>query len=196
MARVKSEAVREAILSAAMKEFSEKGYLKSTVNSIAKSAGTAPSNVYVYFASKLEILLAIYEPWFKDRIESLETIVAKKRSREQKIRCLVEGLLRDIADDDSRFTATLMAALATAEPPDNYRPDLLLWAEERIAAMIGEAAHAGPGERRLPLLARLLMLVFNGVAVRSNLKQNVGTTNAMLSIISEVVASSFEAELT
>lgn len=195
MARVKSEAVREAILSAAMTEFSEKGYLKSTVNSIAKGAGTAPSNVYVYFASKLEILLAIYEPWFKDRILNLEKIVAKKKSREQKIRTLVEGLLRDIADDDDRFTATLMAALATATPPDNYKPDLLLWAEERIAAMIGEATDAARGERRLPSLARLLMLVFDGVAVRSNLRQNIGTTNAMLSIVTDVIASGVDEEV-
>lgn len=194
MARIKSEAVREAILSAAMTEFSEKGYLKTTVNAIAKGAGTAPSNVYVYFASKLEILLAIYEPWFKDRILNLEKAVAAKRSREQKIRCLVDGLLRDIADDEDGFTATLMAGLATATPPDNYKPDLLLWAEDRIAAMIGDGGGAG-GALRLPSLARLLMLVFDGVAVRSNLNQNIGTTNAMLSIISDVIASALDKEM-
>ncbi len=195
LARVKSEAVREAILSAATVEFSEKGYLKTTVNSIAKGAGTAPSNVYVYFASKLEIVLAIYEPWFKRKILALEKAVAKKKTREQKIQCLVEGLLRDIADDNAGYTSTLIAALATAQPPDGYRPDLLLWAEGRIAAMIGEAvSETGRTNRNLPSLARLLMLVFDGVAVRSNLKQNIGTTNAMLSVIAGLISSDFETE--
>jgi len=191
LARVKSEAVREAILSAATTEFSEKGYLKTTVNTIAKGAGTAPSNVYVYFASKLEIVLAIYEPWFKDKILELEKAVARKKTAEQKIFCLVEGLLRDIADDETGYTATLIAALATATPPDGYRPDLLLWAEERIGAMINEAFPGNGKDRRVPSLARLLMLVFDGVAVRSNLKQNIGTTNAMLTLVSQVVASDF-----
>ena len=67
------------------------------------TAGTAPSNVYVYFASKLEIVLAIYEPWFKRKILALEKAVAKKKTREQKIQCLVEGLLRNIADDNAGY---------------------------------------------------------------------------------------------
>jgi AcrR family transcriptional regulator len=191
LARVKSEAVRKAILSAATSEFSKKGYLKTTVNSIAKGAGTAPSNVYVYFASKLEIVLAIYEPWFKRKILELEKAVARKRMPEQKISCLVEGLLRDIADDKTGYTATLIAALATATPPVGYRPDLLLWAEERIAAMIGGAFCEGSKDRHLPSLARLLMLVFDGVAVRSNLKQNIGTTDAMLGLVARVVGLGF-----
>lgn len=191
MARVKNEAVREAILSAATMEFSEKGYLKTTVNTIAKGAGTAPSNVYVYFASKLEIVLAIYEPWFKKKIFELEKAVARKKRPEQKIYCLIEGLLRDIADDETGYTATLIAALATATPPDGYRPDLLLWAEERIRRMIGEAFDENGDDHRLPSLARLLMLVFDGVAIRSNLKQNIGTTTGMLTLVSQVVASDF-----
>jgi AcrR family transcriptional regulator len=195
LARVKSEAVRKAILSAAVTEFSEKGYLKTTVNSIASGAGTAPSNVYVYFASKLEIVLAIYEPWFRQQILSLEKAVAKKKTREQKIRCLVEGLLRDIADDEAGYTSTLIAALATTTPPDGYRPDLLLWAEDRIASMIGGGnCEGGTNEGQLGSLARMLMLVFDGVAVRSNLKQNIGATNAMLSALTEVIASGYGAK--
>lgn len=46
--------------------------------------------------------------------------------------------------------------------------------------MIGEACSSDGKDPRLPSLARMLMLVFDGIAVRSNLKQNSGTTNAML----------------
>lgn len=192
LVRVKSEAVREAILSAATTEFSERGYLKATVNSIARGARTAPSNVYVYFASKLEIVLAIYEPWFKEQILNLEKAVAKKRTPEEKILRLVSGLLRDIADDENGYTSTLIAALATATPPDGYKPDLLLWAEEKIGGMIQEATMGSDmSGRRLHSLARLLMLLFDGVAVRSNLKQNIGTTTAMLNVISDVISSDF-----
>src|SRR6202165_3345074 len=59
--------------------------LASRIEFPTMTAGTAPSNVYVYFASKLEIVLAIYEPWFKRKILALEKAVAKKKTREQKI---------------------------------------------------------------------------------------------------------------
>lgn len=36
------------------------------------------------------------------------------------------------------------------------------------------------------------MLVFDGVAVRSNLKQNIGTTGVMLDVIARFVASDVE----
>ncbi len=56
MAQVKKIEVRDRILAAATQLFAERGYARATVSQIAKAAGTAPSNVYVYFSSKLEIV--------------------------------------------------------------------------------------------------------------------------------------------
>ena len=50
MARQKSEQVRVAIMGAAERLFMEKGYIATTINSIARAAGTSQSNVYVYYA--------------------------------------------------------------------------------------------------------------------------------------------------
>lgn len=195
MARVKSEAVREAILAAAATEFSEGGYLKTTINAIANRAGTAPSNVYVYFPSKLEIALAIYEPWFKKKILALEKAVAKMKTREQKIRRLVEGLLREIADDKSGYTSTLIEALATAKPTDAYSPELLLWAENKIVGMIRSATAEGSKRNDgLLSIAHLLMLIFDGVALRSNLKQEIDSSHEMLSVMVRFIASDIKAK--
>ena len=71
MVQVKKTEVRERILQAAAALFAEHTYARATINQIAKTAGIAPSNVYVYFKSKLEIMFAVYEPWFRQQIDRL-----------------------------------------------------------------------------------------------------------------------------
>ena len=192
--RVKSEAMRGAILAAAAAEFSERGYLGATVNTIATSAGTAPSNVYVYFRSKVEIALAVYEPWFKRRLSALEKVVAKADTPQQKIRRLVKGLLEDIAGDRYGHTSTLIEALASAKPTDEYRPDLLLWAEKKITRVIRDAVPdvtCGDGEV-LPA-ARLLMIVFDSVALRHNLKRQKDSIREMQGFLVDLVLAEIKA---
>lgn len=168
MARVKNEAVRDAILASAASEISAAGYLDTTIGKIARGAGIAPSNVYVYFASKLEIYFAIYETWFKAQFVSLERAVMRQPTPEARIRRLIKGLLHDIAEDRSRYSAALMEALASVQPKDEYRPYLLNWAEDRIAGIIGRATGRVREEDdpRLRAFARLLMLTFDGIALR------------------------------
>lgn len=187
MVRVKREAVRDAILAAAAKEFAESGYLKATVNAIAREAGTAPSNVYVYFASKLEIAIAVYEPWLKKEILALEQSVKRQRTKERKIRCLIDGLLRHIPDDPNGYTATLVQALATAKPTDVYNPELLLWTEEKIAGMFQNAIGDAPNGSDHMATAHTLMLIFDGVALRRNLQEVIEPREETLKAITDLV---------
>lgn len=168
LVRLKSEAVREAILASAATEISANGYLDTTIGRIAKGAGIAPSNVYVYFESKLQIYFTIYEPWFKEQFVMLERTVEKRSTRDEKISALVRGILRDIADDKTGYTAALMEALAAVKPKDKYKPDLLAWAEEKIEDMVvrsvGGYHHGHPS---LKAFAHLMMLTFDGTALRT-----------------------------
>ena len=134
--RVKREAMRQAILAAAAEEFSKRGYLKATMGQIARRAGTAPSNIYVYYKSKLEIAVAVYEPWFRKQIILLERSIRRKRSTALKVQCLVDGILRRIPNEKRGLTTTLVQALATARPTDVYSPQLLQWTEGKIAEII------------------------------------------------------------
>ena len=68
MARRKSEQVHKAILDAAQQQFEAKGYTATTIGGIAKAAGTAQSNVYVYFPSKIQLAFAVFEPWMRAQI--------------------------------------------------------------------------------------------------------------------------------
>ena len=170
MARVKNEQVRKAILDAAAKLFEEKGYIATTISSIAKAAGTSQSNVYVYFSSKIEIAFAVFDPWMRAQIDALEAQVMAESDVSARLRLMVHGLLQGVAGDRSGQTLTLVQALATARPGDNYSPDLLNWTMDRIGAMMAACLpQTTPSERHE--LVQALILAFDGVALRQNLRR-------------------------
>ena len=77
MAQVKKEAVRDAILKAAFDLFSRQGYEGTALSRIATEAGVSTANVYVYFASKLDVLYALYDPWLRKRLTRLGKDLAR-----------------------------------------------------------------------------------------------------------------------
>lgn len=169
MARVKSEKMRESITLAAEQLFAEHGYIGTTISRIAKTAGTATSNVYVYYPSKIEIAFAVFDPWLRRKIAELEEQVAARDTPRDQLETLVRGLLDGIAADGSGRTLTLVQALATAKKSDQYSPDLLYWTESKILDMIMRALPDGDRDAQ-KALAHLLMLSFDGVALRQNLR--------------------------
>ena len=52
---------REAILKAAVKVFAQRGFFNAQVADVAREAGVAAGTVYLYFKSKDEILISIFE---------------------------------------------------------------------------------------------------------------------------------------
>jgi TetR/AcrR family fatty acid metabolism transcriptional regulator len=59
---------RDAILRAAIKVFARNGYFQSQVADVARVAGVAAGTVYLYFRSKDDLLVSIFERTMKDAI--------------------------------------------------------------------------------------------------------------------------------
>ncbi len=60
----KSKDKEERILRAAVKVFAEKGFFNARISEIAKEAGVADGTIYLYFRSKYDLLIAIFEREF------------------------------------------------------------------------------------------------------------------------------------
>src|ERR1700754_5048101 len=58
---------RERILKAAVKVFARNGFHATRVSEVAKAAGVADGTIYLYFESKEELLVRLFE----DRVEKL-----------------------------------------------------------------------------------------------------------------------------
>jgi TetR/AcrR family fatty acid metabolism transcriptional regulator len=60
---------RDAILRAAVKVFARHGYFQSQVADVARVAGVAAGTVYLYFRSKDDLLVSIFDRTMRDAIE-------------------------------------------------------------------------------------------------------------------------------
>ncbi|MBM7646273.1 AcrR family transcriptional regulator [Scopulibacillus daqui] len=68
----KQEEKYQALLQAAMKVITEKGFEKASVSEIVKEAGVAHGTFYLYFTSKNSIVPAIAEYIFEKQLEELK----------------------------------------------------------------------------------------------------------------------------
>jgi AcrR family transcriptional regulator len=74
----KKKKTRKAIIDAAVKLFSEKGYENTSIEELAKAAGVGKGTIYGYFQAKNEIFLAFCE----DEIDFAFADLAEKRDPE------------------------------------------------------------------------------------------------------------------
>lgn len=74
----KKKKTRRAIMDAAIKLFSEKGFNNTSVDELAREAGVGKSTVYGYFNTKNEIFLAFCE----DEIDFVFSNLAQKRDHD------------------------------------------------------------------------------------------------------------------
>ncbi|HUR35073.1 MAG TPA: TetR/AcrR family transcriptional regulator C-terminal domain-containing protein [Vicinamibacterales bacterium] len=61
-------AKRDAILRASIDTFAERGYFNSQVADVARAAGVAAGTVYLYFHSKDDLLVSIFERTVRERL--------------------------------------------------------------------------------------------------------------------------------
>lgn len=188
MAQVKKTEVRQAILDAAATLFAEHGYSRATINQIARAAGTAPSNVYVYFKSKLEVVFALYEPWLKAHLETLAEEVAGLPDSESKVVRIIEKLWRDIPADRNGFANHIIQAISSATPEDCYDPALLEWTEKKIASLLCEALPPSRSARiDCRRFAHILMMAFDGFAVNYSLNRAIHCDDVMVRQMADAI---------
>src|SRR5215475_643112 len=66
---------RDAILRAAIDVFAERGYFNAQVADVARAAGVAAGTVYLYFRSKDDLLVSIFERSMKVALEEGRQVI-------------------------------------------------------------------------------------------------------------------------
>jgi AcrR family transcriptional regulator len=83
------EARRAAILSAALEEFTARGYEGARLDDVAKRAGVAKGTIYLYFADKE----ALFQELVRSMVNPVLGTLEQMRSVDIPVRMLVEGML-------------------------------------------------------------------------------------------------------
>src|SRR5205809_4515549 len=68
-------AKKDAILRAAIDVFAERGYFNAQVADVARAAGVAAGTVYLYFRSKDDLLISIFERGMREAIAEGKNVI-------------------------------------------------------------------------------------------------------------------------
>jgi len=110
MKRANQSPKRRQILDAAVKVFAQNGFYNSKVLDIAKEAGVANGTVYLYFPSKDDILISIFEEQMGELIDYMEREIQKESGSLNKLRKLV-SMQMHLIETNSELTELLLVEL-------------------------------------------------------------------------------------
>ena len=77
---------RDAILRAATQVFARHGYFQSQVADIARAAGVAAGTVYLYFRSKDDLLVSVFERTMKETLAEGQAVIAGVDDPKERLR--------------------------------------------------------------------------------------------------------------
>ena len=78
------------IIDAAIKIFAKKGFFHAKISEIAKEADVADGTIYLYFKSKDDILINIFEEYMDKLIERIQTELAEEEDPVSKLKRFIQ----------------------------------------------------------------------------------------------------------
>jgi TetR/AcrR family fatty acid metabolism transcriptional regulator len=92
---------RDALLRAATDVFAERGFFTAQVADVARAAGVAAGTVYLYFRSKDDLLVSIFERTMREAITDGRACVAPLRDPVEQLRAIARVHLDRLGSDRS-----------------------------------------------------------------------------------------------
>jgi TetR/AcrR family transcriptional regulator, fatty acid metabolism regulator protein len=77
---------RDAILKAATQVFARRGFFQAQVADVARAAGIAAGTVYLYFRSKDELLVSIFERTMRETLAEGEATIGEVKDPQERLR--------------------------------------------------------------------------------------------------------------
>src|SRR5687768_11079905 len=90
---------RERILAAAERVFAKRGFFASRVSEIAKDAGVADGTIYLYFKSKDDLLISLFEDRMQQVNAALRAAIATETTALGQLRVFIKTYLQLIHDE-------------------------------------------------------------------------------------------------
>jgi TetR/AcrR family fatty acid metabolism transcriptional regulator len=81
---------RGRILDAAVKVFAERGFHSATVAEIARAAGVADGTIYLYFKSKDDLLLRLFDEKMTELVAEAKAEVSQQRTAPDRLRRFIQ----------------------------------------------------------------------------------------------------------
>jgi TetR/AcrR family transcriptional regulator, fatty acid metabolism regulator protein len=163
----KSGDKRDRILRAAVRVFAKNGFHDTRVSAVAKAAGVADGTIYLYFASKDELLRSLFDDRVETLLSHMKAELPKLPSAPAKLRRILEiqlGVLGNERDLAKVFTVIFRQSTKLLK---QYAATKFIAYLETIAAVVSEGQAAGDFRPDVaPLLvARATWGALDGIAL-------------------------------
>jgi TetR/AcrR family fatty acid metabolism transcriptional regulator len=158
---------RERILRAATKVFARKGFYATRVSEVAKAAGVADGTIYLYFKSKDDLLVSLFESRIDLLLASLERELSGRPNPSERLRAVIElqlGLLEGERDLAEVITVNLRQSTKLMK---QYAAPRFLSYLDRIAQIVTEGQATGDfrADASPHLVARMVFGALDGITM-------------------------------
>src|SRR5688500_1218151 len=92
---------------------------------IAKEAGVASSTIYVYFPSKLDVALDIFQPWLEHELAKTASGSREFRSPRTRLEFILRRLFCEIPAEQNNYLNVFLQALSVSSYDGSYKPTVL-----------------------------------------------------------------------
>jgi TetR/AcrR family fatty acid metabolism transcriptional regulator len=147
----------EAILAAATKVFAGKGFFNAQVADVARAAGVAAGTVYLYFKSKDDLLVSIFERTMRAAIDEGQAALEGVTDPIERLRTIAHLHLRRLGRDRDLAVVFQVELRQSTKFMEQFSATQLREYLGIIRDIIGEAQQAGRFRRDInPTLAAKL----------------------------------------
>lgn len=165
LATEKGERTRLLILETALRLFFERGYEATTMRAVAKEAGVSLGNAYYYFASKENLIQAIYAQSHLEHLAASAPVLATERTLRGRLAGVMRAKVETLAPYH-RFAGVLFKTAADPASPLNPFSEASRTVREQSMALFEEVlagSKARPAKSLRPELPRLLWTYHMGI---------------------------------
>lgn len=120
LARPRGEALREAILTTALRLFSERGYFNASIHDIRREAGVSIGAIYHHFGNKEQLAKALYDDLLERMGQAIKTAISGRTGCRERCRAIIALLFEMTRDDPTAMRFVLLAKhreYLSDEPP-------------------------------------------------------------------------------
>jgi TetR/AcrR family fatty acid metabolism transcriptional regulator len=133
---------RARILDAAVKVFAERGFFTATVAEIARAAKVADGTIYLYFKSKEDLLVRLFEDKMSRLLEEARGALAREEDAAARLRRFIQ-LHFALVEKNPDLAAVLIVELRQSELVKGLPKAKLAAYLDLIAEVVGEGQQAG-----------------------------------------------------
>lgn len=159
-----AQALREALLAAAMRLFAQGGLDALTMRALAEAVGVSVMTPYRYFADKSELLRGLWQHVLRATCDRMQAAVEAQTDGRSKQRALIEAFLAYWEEHPDHFRLVYQTDKVTQQVPDSPLTQAPVYAEllqlaKGVTLAVAQEIGAGPEHARLAGDLRFAMLL-------------------------------------